>query len=349
MSDTNLQFYKDGQITFETANGDRRIIYGSATGQVQGLTIEYDITTTPKTFEIQPSGVRWNNGVLNYTTDLDRLAVIQTAFQAVELPPNATTLQLNNTLLLNDAPTTTNAITLNANTNSVVLTDGSVAPSISLGGALSIDGNGANIKINSAGVNLTMGDVGGSNNNTQILVDDGHLNIDFNSINLSANMDTYTLPICFSYLANGNINYPTASSWIEVFNQSIPFPSFVMDAQTNPAYATWSINFALNCRNMADQVNKFLAIYFELEDTGANTYSPFLFNANTPFTKAIGVPSNYFASSTHSENYIWSDCIDLNAVSGQVPLALKLYWYANAVNNFDFDLLITFTKTNVLT
>ena len=57
MADTNLQFYNDGQLIFETANGDRKISYGSATGQVQGLTIEYDRNTSAKTFQIQPNGV----------------------------------------------------------------------------------------------------------------------------------------------------------------------------------------------------------------------------------------------------------------------------------------------------
>ena len=63
-----------------------------------GIKLQYDLLTTPKEFSITPTGINWTNGVDNYTTALDRIALVQQAFQAVELPPNATTLQLNDTL-----------------------------------------------------------------------------------------------------------------------------------------------------------------------------------------------------------------------------------------------------------
>jgi hypothetical protein len=109
MSSTNIQEYSDQQLSFVSANGDRKITFGSATGTTEGVEIEYDRLTTPKIFKISPLGVNWNDGVDNYNTGLARLAVVQQAFQAVELPPNATTLKLNDTLLLSDG-TNTNTI-----------------------------------------------------------------------------------------------------------------------------------------------------------------------------------------------------------------------------------------------
>ena len=67
-----------------------------------GIKLQYDLLTTPKEFSITPTGINWTNGVDNYTTALDRIALVQQAFQAVELPPNATTLQLNDTLKITD-------------------------------------------------------------------------------------------------------------------------------------------------------------------------------------------------------------------------------------------------------
>lgn len=72
-----------------------------------GLKLDYDRTTIPKQFKISPNGINWTDGTSNHTTGLERLALVQTAFQAVELPPNATTLKLNDTILLTDGTTAT--------------------------------------------------------------------------------------------------------------------------------------------------------------------------------------------------------------------------------------------------
>jgi hypothetical protein len=65
-----------------------------------GLSIEYDKhTTNPKTFRIRPSGINFTDNTNNNTTGLERLSLIQQAFQAVQLPPNATTLKVNKTIL----------------------------------------------------------------------------------------------------------------------------------------------------------------------------------------------------------------------------------------------------------
>jgi hypothetical protein len=66
----------------------------------RGLELKYDLTSTPKQFSISDGGINFRDGTNNYTTGLERLALVQTAFQAVELPPNATTLKINDTILL---------------------------------------------------------------------------------------------------------------------------------------------------------------------------------------------------------------------------------------------------------
>jgi hypothetical protein len=77
-----------------------------------GLDIRYDIgTANVKNFKISSAGVNWTDNTNNHTTGLERLALVQTAFSAVELPPNTTTLKVNNTLLL-DAGVATQSTTI---------------------------------------------------------------------------------------------------------------------------------------------------------------------------------------------------------------------------------------------
>jgi hypothetical protein len=148
MSDTNIQEYRDQQLSFESANGDRKITFGSATGTTEGIEIEYDRLTTPKIFKISPLGVNWNDGVDNYNTGLARLAVVQQAFQAVELPPNATTLKLNDTILLDNGSAITNTIN-NFQTQLVESSIGSVNTIIQ-----EVNGGGCNFFLGSS--NLTL-------------------------------------------------------------------------------------------------------------------------------------------------------------------------------------------------
>ena len=67
-----------------------------------GIRINYDLdTATPKYFEMTKDGVVFaETGQPTYTTGLGRLCAVQQAFQAVELPPNSTTLKINDTVLV---------------------------------------------------------------------------------------------------------------------------------------------------------------------------------------------------------------------------------------------------------
>ncbi len=81
-----------------TAAGDRKIGLGES-----GISIEFDIgTANPKNFTITKDGFNFVDTSNNHITPLERIALIQQAFQSVELPPDATTLKINNRLLLTD-------------------------------------------------------------------------------------------------------------------------------------------------------------------------------------------------------------------------------------------------------
>lgn len=67
-------------------------------GSDKGVILDYDLTTSSKQFSITKDGVKWTSGATNYTTGLDRLAVIQTAFSAVQLPTEVNSLEIKNTL-----------------------------------------------------------------------------------------------------------------------------------------------------------------------------------------------------------------------------------------------------------
>lgn len=158
MADTNIQYYTNQQITLESENQDRKISLGSAVGRPQGITIEYDRLTTPKLFTISPAGVEWNDGTSTYTTGLGRLSAVQEALQAVELPPNATTLKLNDTCVLTDG--TANQITIDGGVPSITITDGTNTNTITATG-----GGGGSQDLNSV---LSNGNNANSQNITNV-------------------------------------------------------------------------------------------------------------------------------------------------------------------------------------
>jgi hypothetical protein len=121
MDNTNIQFYTDTRAVYSTLDTDSKIAIGSASGTVEGFELLYDNLTTPKEFKISKLGINFDDGVVNNTTSLSRIAEVQTLLQAVETPPNATTFQIDNTLLLTDGTNNTsfdvNGVDLDITTN----------------------------------------------------------------------------------------------------------------------------------------------------------------------------------------------------------------------------------------
>ena len=150
----------------ESATGDVKIGVGEG-----GLTVEYDILTAQKTFHIRPTGVEWTDGSATYTTGLGRLAAVQEAFQAVELPLTANTLQLNNKLLTTNGAS--NNITIDASVPQIVITDGTNTNTITATGG----GGGGSQNISQV---LTVGNDAGGQSITNIN------NIDVSTINSSS-------------------------------------------------------------------------------------------------------------------------------------------------------------------
>ena len=103
-------FYENGRIVAKEhplASQNAKTFIMSDTG----IQLDYDLLGTPKQFSISGGGINFQDGTNNYTTGLERLALVQTAFQAVELPPNATTLKINDTILV-DAGVATQSTTI---------------------------------------------------------------------------------------------------------------------------------------------------------------------------------------------------------------------------------------------
>ena len=111
---TNIQFYKDTRIVFETPNGEGKTAIGSADDTVQGFEIEYNlgVTGANEAFKISPLGINYTlgptgaTGSINYTTLLPRIAQVGSLLQSLETPPDATTLQVNKKILLTDGVST---------------------------------------------------------------------------------------------------------------------------------------------------------------------------------------------------------------------------------------------------
>jgi hypothetical protein len=104
-NNTNIQFYKDTRIVFETPNAEGKTAIGSADATVQGFEIEYNLLTTPEAFKISPLGINYTSGATDDTTLLPRIAQVGSLLQSLETPPDATTLQVNKKILLTDTIT----------------------------------------------------------------------------------------------------------------------------------------------------------------------------------------------------------------------------------------------------
>jgi hypothetical protein len=113
-NNTNIQFYKDTRIVFETPNGEGKTAIGSADATVQGFEIEYNlgVTGANEAFKISPLGINYTlgptgaTGSINYTTLLPRIAQVGSLLQSLETPPDATTLQVDKRILLTDGVST---------------------------------------------------------------------------------------------------------------------------------------------------------------------------------------------------------------------------------------------------
>lgn len=261
--------------------------------------------------------------------------------------PSALQSYIDNTQLIITQSGT--GITINANNGGQILyNNGTVGQSIGINGSnqLELLGNNADIIVNTQSANCVIGDVFNTVNGTKVNITDANANLDLTAYDLTTSSSTYTLPVVLTSKSSGTVNYGSASSWDNVFHYHLNFPSnFVNPLST---FNIWKLDVTLNCTNMTDQANKELAIYCEFRDGNGNSYTPWLFNQSTPYTNHRN-QSTYSASSTQSENYqLINDYVDFTGVNSAVPFDFRLWWYSNSTNTFDFQMLVSLIRTNLV-
>jgi hypothetical protein len=168
-----------------------------------GLDIRYDVgTSNVKNFKISSAGVNWADNTNNHTTGLERLALVQTAFQAVELPPNATTLKINDTLLLDDGSTTT--ATLNESGLNIADTLNSITAGLGIASGLVL----TNTNVPDTNLSLTANNL--TFNDTSVIPSPNYLSLDIaNGLEITdyANQKGCSLTtsgLTFTDIANSN-------------------------------------------------------------------------------------------------------------------------------------------------
>lgn len=154
-----------------------------------GIEMKYDISTgNPKTFSIRPTGINYTDNTNNNTTALDRLSLVQQAFQAVVVPQNSTTLQINDTILLSDGITsnsidknkwTGNIQTVNTSTNATQYLNFSDSSVTGYGKPLKTSGINCNPSTNTITATTFVGDLQGNS--------DTATNVGITDTNISAN------------------------------------------------------------------------------------------------------------------------------------------------------------------
>jgi hypothetical protein len=301
--------------TFSTDNG---VGITDITGDIQigvginGLSITSGILSTPSTTVINQSG--FTTGVNNFP--FNALYQLNQALQALEVAPNATTVQYNNTILLQDPAVLTTSLTLDP-TSIIALTDLTLNPNGGLGN-----------------INLEADNINSFGFATPICF-------------TRERADTFT------YNFNGT-GVPQTLEQVYFTSFNIP-QQFVADSPIAGYTSTrWKIDFALNTWNNSVTADKGIALFFTLQDaTTSFNMSPQTYNATTPY--AVYQPaSTYVAGGGNAafQNYNWTDWIDLAPlVSGGgsvLPLTLLLNFAADSAFSCNFQMTVTLTRTNLV-
>jgi hypothetical protein len=246
------------------------------------------------------------------------ITVLQTldqALQALEPAPNATTVQFNNSILLQDPLVLTTSLTLDP--SSITSLD---ALTLTTGNDITLTA-GSNI------INLT---------------------------SYNVNNFGYAMPICFTRERADNFTYNLGGqNWEKVYITSVNVPSQLFtDSSSSYTSSYWKIDFALNCSQNSNLGDKGIAMYIEFEDQSLGTYLPNAYNLNTPY--AVYQTASTFTNSPQQpfQNFNWSDIIDFSPLtasgSGNLPLKLNLWVAGDSAFTCNFNMVMTLTRTNLV-
>ena len=219
-------------------------------------------------------------------------------------------------------------------------------------GPLTITANNA-LTLSSFGNNIAMtasDDIGLTTVLDAISLSAG-LDINLNALNV--NSYNYAMPICFDLLETSTINYTLVGQQMELVYQgtfNLPYQFFSDTPLVSYTSTKWKIDFQINCYNSSGgQGDKGFASYIDFEDQSTTIYTPFLFNATTPFAR-------FFSSSTYNQaspllfSWGWSDFVDFAGLvgtgSGNLPLKVNLYVAGDGALIGDFKWKVSLTRTN---
>ena len=302
------------------------------------------------------------------------LTTLDQALQALEPAPNATTVQFNNTILLQDplvptetATMTAQQITMDDNAgiscglnNSSLSFDNTNTGDFSTLNATTLSFNSGgitpNIISNTGGTQLTVQASNGMLLET-ITGDILMLNTsNDSSIRLYApNINAYqnAMPICFTRPRADTFTYTFGGQNFEnVYTTNCQIPQEYISLNPLAGYTStiWKIEFALNCYQFSNPTDKGMGLYIEFNDSASNLYTPFVYNSLTPYSadqKTFGY--NGGANAPYI-NFNWTDYVDLaglvNTATANFPLEVKLYFAADSALSTQFNLLVTLTRTN---
>lgn len=302
------------------------LIQGDTTPLIPAQLVVTDNTTTACGIELGT-----NNAVFSADISNNKVALLKGG--QVVVNDNTNPLSIVNSTTLSETQ--------------LVFNNTAVAPYMAIDGSnrFTLYGNSAPIGIDSGSTSTVIGDINLSTNQTVLTINDDLKKIDQNAVITSLWNNIATLPVSFTSKYSGSINYSTSGSWEEIFHYSIPMPAIAVDP--SQTYNAWRLDFSLNCRNMTNTEDKAMAMYFILDDQVPSTYTPFLYNLSTPYTRHSNT-SSYSNTATAMQSYNWSDYVDLTGVNGSVPLEFRLNWFLDNTCTCDYDMLISFTRTNMI-
>jgi hypothetical protein len=260
-----------------------------------GLGIQYDITGVKKTFTIAPNGVSWSDGTTTNTTGLERLSLVQQAFQAVELPPNATTLKLNDKILLDNGVST---IVNKISSQDIVISD----PTSGTTNTNEIGINYISLKQNAtttpATTDLTYQVI---QNNIHNFITGGNSmfqatgsTIQLNTDHPSVSTFSYTILTPDSITANNNVSGSSSATWKDIIASA---------SSSNPTYdqvlgagntATNKFAFIEGVGSIGTSTSAVSNTSFGVQDTdgAGNQKSSNLSNANLGFASSVAFGYN---------------------------------------------------------